>query len=42
VRWTGTGIALAKSIGFAPKVGIWQGIDRYIEWAKEQPQELAG
>jgi nucleoside-diphosphate-sugar epimerase len=35
-------IALAKSIGFAPKVGIWQGIDRYIEWAKEQPQELAG
>ena len=35
-------IALAKSIGFAPKVGIWQGIDRYVEWAKEQPQELAG
>jgi nucleoside-diphosphate-sugar epimerase len=35
-------IALAQSIGFAPKVGIWQGIDRYIEWAKEQPQELAG
>jgi nucleoside-diphosphate-sugar epimerase len=35
-------IALAKSIGFAPKVGIWEGIDRYIEWAKEQPQKLAG
>jgi nucleoside-diphosphate-sugar epimerase len=35
-------IALAKSIGFAPKVGIWEGIDRYSEWAKEQPQELAG
>jgi dTDP-glucose 4,6-dehydratase len=35
-------IALARSIGFAPKVGIWEGIDRYIDWAKEQPQELAG
>jgi dTDP-glucose 4,6-dehydratase len=35
-------IAAAKSIGFAPKVGIWAGIDRYIEWAKEQPQDLAG
>lgn len=28
-------ISLAKSIGFAPKVGIWEGIDRYIAWAKE-------
>lgn len=35
-------IALAESIGFTPKVGIWEGIDRYIEWAKEQPQQLAG
>jgi dTDP-glucose 4,6-dehydratase len=35
-------IALARSIGFAPKVGIWAGIDRYIEWAKEQPQESVG
>lgn len=36
------GIELATSFGFAPKVGIWEGIDRYIDWAKEQPQELAG
>ncbi|WP_036467244.1 dTDP-glucose 4,6-dehydratase [Mycobacterium genavense] len=36
------GIALAQSLGFAPKVDIWEGIDRYIEWAKEQPQQLAG
>jgi dTDP-glucose 4,6-dehydratase len=35
-------IALAQSIGFAPKVDIWAGIDRYIEWAKEQPQQLTG
>jgi hypothetical protein len=35
-------IAAAKSIGFTPKVGIWAGIDRYIEWVKEQPQDLAG
>lgn len=35
-------IALARSIGFAPKVGLWEGIDRYIEWAKQQPQQLAG
>lgn len=27
-------ISLAKSIGFEPKVDIWKGIDRYIEWAK--------
>jgi hypothetical protein len=30
------------SIGFSPKLGIWTGIDRYIEWAKEQPLQLAG
>ncbi len=26
-------IELARSIGFAPRVGIWAGIDRYVEWA---------
>jgi dTDP-glucose 4,6-dehydratase len=26
-------ISLAQSIGFEPKVGIWEGIDRYIAWA---------
>jgi nucleoside-diphosphate-sugar epimerase len=35
-------VALAQSIGFSPKVGLWAGIDRYIEWAKEQPLQLAG
>lgn len=30
-------ISLAKSIGFEPKIGIWEGIDRYIAWAKQQP-----
>ncbi|BBX73752.1 dTDP-glucose 4,6-dehydratase [Mycobacterium shinjukuense] len=34
-------ISLAKSIGFDPRVGIWEGIDRYIEWAIAQPQQLA-
>lgn len=29
-------ISFAKSLGFEPKVGIWEGIDRYIEWAKEE------
>lgn len=28
-------ISLAKSFGFQPKVTIWDGIDRYIAWAKE-------
>ncbi|SPM38137.1 Nucleoside-diphosphate-sugar epimerase [Mycobacterium numidiamassiliense] len=31
-------ISLAKSIGFEPEVDIWEGIDRYIQWAKKQPQ----
>lgn len=31
-------ISLAKSIGFQPQVEIWDGIDRYINWAKDQPQ----
>lgn len=30
-------ISLAKSLGFEPKVDIWEGIDRYIAWAKENP-----
>ncbi len=30
-------ISFAKSLGFEPKVSIWEGIDRYIAWAKEQP-----
>ena len=28
-------ITLAKSIGFETKVDIWEGIDRYIDWAKK-------
>lgn len=31
-------ITLAKSLGFDPQVDLWDGIDRYIEWAKMQPQ----
>jgi len=27
-------ISFARSLGFEPKVGIWEGIDRYIAWAK--------
>lgn len=27
-------ISFAKSIGFSPKVSIWEGIDRYIDWVK--------
>jgi dTDP-glucose 4,6-dehydratase len=29
-------ISFAHSIGFTPQVEIWEGIDRYIEWAKKQ------
>jgi len=29
-------ISFAKSLGFSPKVDIWEGIDRYIDWAKAQ------
>ncbi len=28
-------IAYGQSIGFSPKVPIWEGIDRYIAWAKK-------
>jgi dTDP-glucose 4,6-dehydratase len=28
-------ITFAKSIGFEPKIDIWEGIDRYIAWAKQ-------
>jgi len=27
-------ITLAKSFGYAPKVDVWNGIERYIKWAK--------
>ncbi len=29
-------ISYAKSLGFTPQVSIWEGIDRYIAWAKAQ------
>jgi dTDP-glucose 4,6-dehydratase len=29
-------ITLANSLGFEPTVDIWEGIDKYIEWAKQQ------
>jgi dTDP-glucose 4,6-dehydratase len=32
-------ISRAKELGFDPKVGIWEGIDRYIDWAKQQPMD---
>lgn len=31
-------ISFAQSLGFKPKVGIWEGIDRYITWAKAHAQ----
>ncbi|MDO8604221.1 MAG: NAD-dependent epimerase/dehydratase family protein [bacterium] len=32
-------ISFAKSLGYIPKISIWEGIDRYIEWAKKQPKD---
>lgn len=29
-------ISFAEGLGFSPKVSIWEGIDRYIDWAKKQ------
>ena len=29
-------ITKARSLGFEPRVNIWDGIDRYIEWRKQQ------
>ncbi|MEK7208935.1 MAG: NAD-dependent epimerase/dehydratase family protein [Patescibacteria group bacterium] len=29
-------ISFARSLGFNPKVTIWQGINRYLNWAKKQ------
>ncbi len=31
-------ISLAQSFGFKPQVDIWEGIDRYIAWAKKEAQ----
>lgn len=28
-------ISFARSIGYSPKVSIWEGVDRYITWAKK-------
>lgn len=30
-------IEKAKRLGFTPKISIWDGIDKYIEWRKQQP-----
>ena len=27
-------ISFAQSLGYEPKVGIWEGIDKYIAWAR--------
>ncbi len=32
-------ISFAKSIGYNPTISIWEGIERYIDWAKAQHQE---
>lgn len=26
----------SRSLGYSPKVSVWEGIDRYIEWAKKE------
>jgi len=28
-------VSFAKSLGYSPKVNMWEGIDRYIEWSKK-------
>lgn len=35
-------ISFAKSLGFSPKISIWQGIDRYIDWAKKENSKKNG
>ena len=32
-------ISFARSLGFSPQVDIWEGIDRYIEWAKNNSND---
>lgn len=34
-------ISFAKSIGYSPKVSIWEGIDRYIDWAKKNNKQTS-
>lgn len=29
-------ISFARSLGFKPKISIWEGIDRYINWRRQQ------
>ena len=36
VKHFGCDDSKAKKLGFVPKVDIWEGIDRYIEWRKTQ------
>jgi len=33
-------ISFAKSLGYKPTVSIWQGLDRYVKWAKENKEML--
>ena len=32
-------ISLAKSLGHAPQVSLWEGIDRYVDWAKKNKRD---
>jgi len=29
-------ISFARSLGYVPKISIWEGIDRYLKWAKNE------
>lgn len=33
-------ISFAKSLGYKPAVNIWQGLDCYIKWAKENREMI--
>ena len=35
-------ISFARSLGYSPQIDIWEGIDRYIEWARENSQNKKG
>lgn len=31
-------ISFARSLGYSPKISIWEGIDRYIDWARKEKE----
>lgn len=34
-------ISFARGLGYSPKISIWEGIDRYIDWARKEKEKVS-